>query len=856
MADVRERDLVLSPNEFAFVLDKTKGLISSVVGPFRMSLSDSDSLVKFNANEKRFEEANSPKEVIQTFVSAPENWYIELKNPTTDDKHPTAGTSNSLASLNVGKKVNIKGNASFALFPGQMAKVIQGHRLHSNQYLLARVYDADVLDKEEVDILDEEGEPTGQKVQQNKYVVGQMLVIKGTEVPFYIPPTGIEVMPIGGKEASGTKVYVRDAVTLERLEYCILKDEEGNKTYIHGAAVVFPRPDQKFLVNHEDKSYKFRAIELSNTSGIYVKVIADYEENGKQYKTGEELFITGNDSMIYYPRPEHAIIQYDGKVLHHAIEIPEGEGRYVLDRNTGKIDIVKGPTMYLPDPRDKVIVRRRLSKKQCEMWYPGNEEVLKYNVGNDDAKNRAKARMSAFASMSMNSSRSSYDVSEDEYDGSYDDVELDEVSELDNGFLGNAHATVESSNIKRESDTSPRTIELKDKYSGVVSIDIWTGYAINVIPKVGQRRVVVGPCTTLLAYDETLEIMELSTGKPKTTDNLLKTAYLRVDNNKISDIFTVQTKDYVNVTIKVSYCVDFLESHKNKWFSIENYVKYMVDRERSLVKNKAKLYDVEEFYSKATDIVRNIALDVQEATGKPNDKFKNREGRGGRFFPENGMLVHDIEVLSVKIDCEIQDIIDEHQQSMIEKSLELSKTKREAEVVKELNELEKTRETLQYEIAKYKEELKYNQELEKFNHDEQLKRLREKSSKTEHMATRDLQVVKDAIQKSELERKKKASQQEIDFKKKSNELAIEREKAYTESMSGMLATIGDELSAAMNFRANADLLKEVSRSMSPLAIANGDESVADTVRKLTHGTSLEEVVDVLRRNVDRTADEL
>lgn len=847
MADVRERDLVLSPNEFAFVLDKTKGLISSVVGPFRMSLSDSDSLVKFNADEKRFEEASSPKEVIQTFVSAPENWYIELKNPTNDDKHPTAGTSNSLAALNVGKKVNIKGNASFALFPGQMAKVIQGHRLHSNQYLLARVYDADVLGKEEIDVLDEKGKPTGEKVTQNKYVVGQMLVIKGTEVPFYIPPTGIEVMPIGGKEASGTKVYVRDAVTLERLEYCILKDEEGNKTYIHGAAVVFPRPDQKFLVNPEDKSYKFRAIELSNTSGIYVKVIADYEENGQTHKTGEELFITGNDSMIYYPRPEHAIIQYDGRILHHAIEIPEGEGRYVLDRNTGKIDIVKGPTMYLPDPRNKVIVRRRLSKKQCELWYPGNEEVLKYNLGDDEAKSKAKRRMNIFSAMNMEQERYSEGY-EDEYNGG---VELDEVSELDNGFLGNAHVAVESSNIKRDSDTSPRTIELKDRYKGVVSIDIWTGYAINVIPKVGQRRVVVGPCTTLLAYDETLEIMGLSTGKPKTTDNLLQTVYLRVDNNKISDIFTVQTKDYVNVTIKVSYCVDFLESHKNKWFSVENYVKYMVDRERSLVKNKAKLYNVEEFYSKATDIVRNVVLDVQESTGKPNDKYKNREGRGGRFFPENGMLVHDIEVLSVKIDCEIQDIINEHQRSMIEKSLELSKTKREAEVVRELNELEKTKETLQYEIAKYKEELEHSQKLEKFNHDEQLKRLREKSNRTENIAVRDLQVVKDAIQKSELERKRKSSQQEIDFRKKSDDLAIAREKAYTESVSGMLASIGSELSASMNFRANADLLKEVSRSMSPIAIANGDESVADTVRKLTHGTSLEEVVEVLKKGVDK-----
>lgn len=44
--------------------------------------------------------------------------------------------------LKIGRKVNIAGPVSFSLYPGQMTKVIQGHRLRSNQYLLARVYDA------------------------------------------------------------------------------------------------------------------------------------------------------------------------------------------------------------------------------------------------------------------------------------------------------------------------------------------------------------------------------------------------------------------------------------------------------------------------------------------------------------------------------------------------------------------------------------------------------------------------------------------------------------------------------------------------------------------------------------------
>ena len=179
-----------------------------------------------------------------------------MKNPVKADfgKHPTAGTSNALPDLDIGKKVNIVGNTSFALFPGQMAKVIQGHRLHSNQYLLARVYDADALNSNiagrhgafgQGDA--EENESSSKPDTESKeaavssYVAGQILVIKGQDCPFYIPPTGIEVIPVGGYGDT----YVRDAVTLEKLEYCILKNEKGHKRGIFMVMQLFFRSRMK-----------------------------------------------------------------------------------------------------------------------------------------------------------------------------------------------------------------------------------------------------------------------------------------------------------------------------------------------------------------------------------------------------------------------------------------------------------------------------------------------------------------------------------------------------------------------------------------------------------------------------------
>ena len=64
---------------------------------------------------------------------------------------------------------------------------------------------------------------------------------------------------------------------------------------------------------------------------------------------------------------------------------------------------------------------------------------------------------------------------------------------------------------------------------------MWVGYAVMVVDKQGRRRVEQGPKNLLLEYDETLEVIQLSTGTPKTDDKLVETVFLRVLNNKVSD---------------------------------------------------------------------------------------------------------------------------------------------------------------------------------------------------------------------------------------------------------------------------------------------------------------------------------
>lgn len=814
----RQRDLVLSTNEFCFLQSKTNGAIKTYTGPITMTISAQESLVVFNPKTKRFEETSDFEKARQLFTSAPEGWYVVLKNPSHDGSYPDAAKAVNSPELKIGRKVNIAGPCSFSLFPGQMTKVVQGHRLRSNQYLLARVYDADAAEKNmaSATVVNVEGKEV-EATESKKYHAGQLLVIKGTEVSFYMPPTGIEVLAVGERDGHGGNNYIREAVTLERLEYAILKDEDGEKRYVHGPAVVFPEPTETFVETPSGGNI-FRALELSPISGIYVKVIAEYDDKDKDGNTvhhpiGEELFITGNDQMIYYPRPEHAMIQYDGKYMHHAIAIPEGEGRYILNRLTGEIQTVVGPKMYLPDPRTEVVVKRKLTAKECRLIYPGNSEVLEYNEALSEKSTQKMAQ------------RGRADATTDMLNSVYATSNQEATLAI---FEANA-------NISRGvSYTKPRTITLDTKYDGVVAVGVWTGYAINVVSKTGKREVVVGPTTRLLKYDETLESMALSTGRPKTTDNLLETAYLRVENNKISDLIKVQTKDFVDVEVKVSYCVDFLEAYKDKWFNVENYVKYMCDRERSLLKKEAKQHDIEDFYANTVDIVRRVALNLDAELGEGQ--------RTGRFFPENGMLVHDVEVLSVGVERHIAEILNDHQEEMITKTLELSDAAKKMQVVSQLAEYERKERELQHENNVKALELQTELETKKLAAQAELAAKKRAETEAAKQAEADMQVILDVIQEAQLDRTKKEDEAKIATEKQLAEIEKARQAAYAETVANIMKSVSPDLVAALTSKANASMLETVTKSMSPYAIAQG-ESVADVTNQLLRGTTLEEVIE-------------
>lgn len=801
-----QRDLVLAPNEYALISDQTKGKIDVCVGPYKSSLAGTDQPVVFDSDTKKFLNVHLEK-AIKLFKTAPEGWYLNLKNPAADGGAQPKPGNQALPDLDIGRKINVAGPVSFPLWPGQMVRVIKGHHLRSNQFLLARVYDEEAAKENwgaAVIKAIPQGDETEKKTSKSdekmpNFTMGKLIVIKGTDVSFYMPPTGIEVV----KDERGE--LVRDAETLEKLEYCVLLNENGNKRYVRGPDVVFPEPTENFLV--KNGSRKFKATELNEISGLYIKVIAEYEKHG----VGDELFITGKDQMIYFPREEHAIIKYGDQDVHYAVAVPAGEARYLLNRMTGEISIVEGPDVILPDPRTHVFIRRMLDPKTVKLWFPGNKDAMEYNA---DLQRVMK---------SVKSSSDGY-LSEDRYMTSYSTKGSSTL------LAATADAALVGDDFERsETFTPPRTVTLDTKYDGTIDIDVWTGYAVLVVAKSGSRRVVVGPDTIHLAYDESLEAFELSTGTPKTTDNTMRAAYLRVLNNKVSDLVRAETKDLCKMDIKLSYLVNF-EGDKERWFNVENYVKFLTDHLRSVIKGVAKNYTIEEFYGNSTQIIRDFVL----------GEHRKDAGRKGKFFPENGMRVHDVEVLAVTIkDDDIEELLITNQYEIVEQNLSLAKEQRDLAKVKQEEICQRQKNAARSSTVTNLLALKKTEntvKISKLETDKDVEAGAERIVDMAHAA--DL-----ARNGDEISQGLAKSQAELDLKKEETsyetQAVVEKTKAVSPDLIAAMAAIGDKA-----------LLEKVSESFSLLSILGG-KSLADVAGNIFKGTKLDGLIEKVTKKLKK-----
>ncbi|MEW6734656.1 MAG: hypothetical protein AB1489_25250 [Acidobacteriota bacterium] len=732
--DVRERDILVAPNEYAYVQDLTKGDIGLYVGPTKISLSNTERLVEYYEDRfitVRSEEGNMG---VNPFIVASSSQYIILENPPKDPNAKPAKGANYSIELLIGRKVVVSGPVAFPLWPGQKAEVINGHELREDQYLVVRVYDKTVDDDSPI---------------------GTERIIKGSDVSFYIPKTGLEVVPDENDN------YVRRAVTLLDGEYCILLAPNGKKKYFHGPAVVFPEPMEEFV--QHDGNRIFRAHHLKKNMGLYIRVVKDFNANDNElvpagaYTAGQELFLKDREGF-FFPSENLAVI---GEV--HAIPIAEKEGIYVREIETGRISTEIGPKNYLPDPTKVEVVARILDSEIARL----------YGLG-DRSANAVQLRAA------LSSARERL-------------VQKPPIERVDTSYVSQLGGAA--------------------SINKAISIYIPPSFAVLVTAR-NKREIVKGPQTRILDYDEDLEILKLSTGKPKTDENLLSTCFLQTEGNKVSDIVRVKTSDHVELEVLLSYRVSFAaksEEESEKWFNVKNYVGLLCDHLGSIVRGAVRTTSIDIFHSNSTEVIRTAILGEKRVEGK----------RTGRLFDENNMWVYDVEVLDVKI--------------------------LDADVNKLLSDAQRT--AIVFEVTSKQEQMRLNSERLK----EEVNRLIYESQVTTVEKAIDLENARKnfalaktqvTIETDRLETVGKAKNQaealeistsaQIAASSKQAEVDLKLLSAKVTAFKEQMAAIEPELVTTLKVLGDKQMATELAKNLSPLAILGG-ESVAEVVERLLKG---------------------
>jgi major vault protein len=285
--DARERDILVAANEYAYVQDLTKGDIVLYVGPTKISLSNTERIVELRGDRFVPVRADDGSLGVSTFITASSAQYIVLVNPARDATAKPLRGSNGAVDLLVGRKVVVPGPATFPLWPGQRARVIDGHQLREDEYLVVRYYDA---------------------IEGDVHPIGAEIVVRGSDVSFYVPRTGLEVVP------------------------------DANSRYVR-KAWSFPRP-----------------------GGLHVRITKRAELAEGTFEAGAEVFLKDRDGF-FFPSENVEVI---GLVL--PIPIAEKEGIYVRDRATGRVSTVSGPANFIPDPTREEIVERLLDDESAALY--------------------------------------------------------------------------------------------------------------------------------------------------------------------------------------------------------------------------------------------------------------------------------------------------------------------------------------------------------------------------------------------------------------------------------------------------------------------------------------------------------
>ena len=337
-------------------------------------------------------------------------------------------------------------------------------------------------------------------------------------------------------------------------------------------------------------------------------------------------------------------------------------------------------------------------------------------------------------------------------------------------------------------------------------IEVPPSTAVMITSK-SRREVVIGPLRRALGFDEDLEVLHLSTGRPKSDAELLSTCFLRIEGNKVSDVVHVDTADHVGLEILLSYRVSFA-AEPQRWFNVADYVGLLCDHASSLIRAAARSASVETLHADGTRVVRDAVLGPRDEAG----------ARPGRRFEENGMYVYDVEVLRVGIlDGEVAGLLGEAQRMAI------------------VSEIDRRKEELRLGDERLRERVA------RAILDERVETLAKRVTFEGHEREVELARARTQLEVDRLDRVERAQHEAEAFGLRARARLAEREgqveldrrelEARAKAFGDQMEALAPELVATLRALGNQQLAGELSRNLSPLAILGG-ESVADVAARL------------------------
>ena len=583
--------------------------------------------------------------------------------------------------------------------------------------------------------------------------------------------------------------YARKAVVLGPKNFCILFDADGNPRIVKGPARVFPGPHDTFL-QRGSRRRVYDAYELGENQALWLRIISPISRAALSERLPpgyplEHEHYEAGHELLVRGRPSVYFPFIEAEVLH-----PEsGEPHVGNDHDSVIINAIG------VDPESGIYVRDRATGKvrlvRGEVSYlvdPRKEEHVSRRVS-------AKAW---------------------------------------NLWIGATQAHRKT------------TVEIETPWA--LSIHVPTNHAAMVASRHG-RRVVVGPASELLGYDEQLATLSLSKGPHKTGRETVATSFLRIRGSRVRDRFEVESADLTRFWVELGVGGHF-EGEPETWFSVEDPVKHVTATIRSRIRAAARELPAIELFTKVPELVSGI-----------QDQLR---------FEDCGIVIDEVEVQGVSLvdgklaaafaeahKGEVQRVLQDRQaeRRLISVKLRDAVDAEEHRVQREANRRMAETGRAELEDQHLMEVRKLELEAERGRTEVEHRNQRETLAVEARLALAKAETAARAERKlgdaeAEAQARKLVDAVMLDTAKVQAQIDRETAAALAEADSRRLEAVQPELVGALHAAADAEVMKAAAQNMNLVSLIGG-KSPIELFSRLLEGTPLARSVRSMRRRGDQ-----